>query len=850
MHRARSLSTAGSAVALLASLLLASACASAGARPTQGQRPDGAAAQRDSAGTATGRGEPAPKPYGQTVTSGAVTRDGLFKTHRVGSKLLFEIPARETNKDFLLVTQIAKTAQGVGYGGEQLGNRVIRWERRGNQVLLRDVSYDVVADTSAPIYRAVRAANFEPIIAVFNVEAFGPDSAAVIDVTRLYTNSPVEFGIRNRIRGTIDANRSFVERVLAFPDNVEIEATQTYNVQPAPQQGQQPIPGFTPPPQDAASVLMHWSMVRLPERPMMPRIYDDRVGYFSLRQLDYGADEQRAPRRRYITRWRLECSEQRVDSLCVPIKPITWYIDPATPAKWVPWIKRGVEEWQVAFEAAGFKNAIVAKDAPSPAEDPDWSPEDARYTTIRWLPSTIENAQGPHVHDPRTGEIIEADIRFYHNVMNLLRNWYWVQVGSLDPRARDLPLPDSLMGRLVEYVAAHEVGHSLGFQHNMKASSTYDPDSVRSATFLRRMGGHTPTLMDYSRFNYVAQPEDSIPLDLLIPQIGPYDKFATMWGYKPIPGARTPEEERPTLDQWARMQDTIPWLRFSVSDANGADPGMLTEAVGDADAVKSTTLGLRNIRRLIPMLIPATTEPGRDWSDLEELYGRLVAQWATELNHVVAVVGGAESQEKYGGQEGVRFAPLPAARQREAVRFLNANAFATPEYFLDEEILRRIEVEGAMDRVRAAQVRILENLHNDERMTRLVEFEALAERPGATYTLGEMLGDVRRGVWREVEGGAVSIDPFRRNLQRSYLEMVDRKLNDTTPIRRVVFDDGGPRQVTEPRESSDAAALLAGELKALDAQLRTAIPRAADRTTRLHLDAARTRIARILDPNG
>ncbi|HEX6059048.1 MAG TPA: zinc-dependent metalloprotease [Gemmatimonadaceae bacterium] len=847
MHRARSL-PAAAAVALLASTLLATGCASAGARPAPGApRQAGAAAGRDS-GNGAGRGEPAPKPYAQVVTPGATTRDGLFRTHRVGSKLLFEIPATELDKDLLLVTQIAKTAAGIGYGGEQLGRRVVRWERRGNQVLLRDVSFDVVADTSSPIHQAVRAANFEPIIAIFNVEGYGPDSAAVIDVTKLYTQSPVEFGVRNRIRGSIDAQRSFVERVASFPDNVEVEATQTFNVQPPPQQGPPPFPGFTPPPPEAASVLMHWSMVRLPERPMMPRLYDDRVGYFSIRQIDYGADEQRAPRRRYITRWRLECSEQRVDSLCVPVKPITWYIDPATPPKWVPWLKRGIEAWQPAFEAAGFANAIVAKDAPSPAEDPDWSAEDARYSTIRWLPSTIENAQGPHVNDPRTGEIIEADIRFYHNVMNLLRDWYWVQVGPLDPRARDLPLPDSLMGRLVEYVAAHEVGHSLGFQHNMKASSTYDPDSLRSASFLRRMGGHTPTLMDYSRFNYVAQPEDSIPLDLLIPQIGPYDKFATMWGYKPIPGADTPEEERATLDRWARMQDTIPHLRFSVSDANGADPGSLTEAVGDADAVRSTELGLRNIRRLVPMLIPATTEPGRDWSDLEELYGRLVGQWTTELNHVVAVVGGAESQEKYAGQEGVRFEPLPAARQREAVRFLTANAFATPEFFLDAEILRRIEVEGAMARVRAAQVRILENLHSDDRMTRLIEFEALADRPQSVYTLGEMIGDVRRGVWSEIASGRVAIDPFRRNLQRSYLEMVDEKLNDDSPIRRVVFDGGTPRVVNEPRQSSDAAALLAGELKALDAQLRTAIPRAADRTTRLHLEAARTLIERILDP--
>jgi hypothetical protein len=773
---------------------------------------------------------PEPRPYERVITKDARSDDGVFTVHRIGDRLFYEIPKAALDKEFLWVSQIAKTTLGVGWGGQAAGNRVVRWERRGNRILLRNVSYAVVADSRLPIARAVKAANYDAILAAFNIEAFGKDDAAVIEVTRLFTTEVPEFSVRSRIRSRqFDANRSFIERAVSFPENIEVEATHTFTSPPEIQNQQGP-----PTPQQlqnairtgSASVVMHYSMVKLPETPMMPRLFDERVGYFSGAQMDYGQDEHRAPQRRYISRWRLEKKDPQA-AMSEPVRPIVYYVDPATPSKWVPFIKKGIESWQPAFEAAGFKNAIVAREAPSAQEDSDWSPEDARYSVIRWLPSTIENASGPSIRDPRTGEILEADIQFYHNVMNLARDWYFIQAGPLDPRAKTLPLPDDLMGRLIEYVAAHEVGHTLGFQHNMKASSMYPAEKARDKEWVKKMG-HTPTLMDYSRFNYVAQPEDGIAPEDLIPKIGPYDLWATMWGYKPIPGAKTPDEEKPTLDQWARQQDTSPWLRFSTPDSRGSDPGELTEAVGDADAVASSTLGLKNLERVSSMLLTATTKPGEPFDDLEELYGRMLGQWVLEMNHVAAIVGGFQSKQQHWGQPGVRFTPIPAARQSAAVAFLNIHAFEAPAFAVKTDILRRVEPFGALDRIKASQARVLAQLTSTARIARLVEQEALDGT--AAYKATTFLADVRKGIWRELEQPVVAINAFRRNTQRAYLEGMNDKLNSRAAA------------------ADDTRGLVRSELRAVDAAARRALLRTTDVASRAHLEDVRDQIAKILDP--
>jgi hypothetical protein len=779
--------------------------------------------------------EPEIKPFDRVITKDAKSDDGIFTVHRIKDRIFYEIPKDKLGREFLWVSQIAKTTLGAGYGGQAAGNRVVKWERRGDRIMLRAVSYDVVSDPKAPIARAVEAANYNPIVMAFNIEALGPNDSAVIEVTRLFTTDVPEFSGRTRVGArTFDASRSFVERTVSFPENIEIEATHTYNNPPAeaaaatgrggPAGGR----GAQPLRSGSHSVLMHYSMVLLPEKPMQPRLFDERVGYFSTSQMDYSQDEHRAPERRFITRWRLEKKDPAA-ALSEPVKPITYYIDPATPKKWIPFLKKGVESWQPAFEAAGFKNAIIARDAPTPEQDPDWSAEDARYSVIRWLPSTTENASGPHVHDPRSGEILETDIQFYHNVMNLARNWYFVQVGALDPRAKTLPLPDDLMGQLVQYVAAHEVGHTLGFQHNMKASSMYPAAKVHDAKWVKEMG-HTPTLMDYSRFNYVAQPEDRIAVEDLIPKIGPYDKWATMWGYKPIPGAASPDAEKKTLDEWAREQDKTPWLRFTTEGSAGTDPGELTEAVGDEDAVASTTFGLKNLERVAGMLMTATTtKSGDPYTDLEQVYGRLLGQWALEMNHVATIVGGYNSQQRHIGQTGVRFQLIPRARQEGAVKFLVDNAFRMPKWALNEDILRRIEPVGVLDRVEASQSRVLNALLSSARVSRLVEQEALDG--AAAYAPLDFLGDVRKGVFSELYAGpgqyAQPIDAYRRNLQRAYVETLSSRINGAQS------------------QSDDVRAFFRGELKALDTML-TAGSR--DRETALHMEDMRLQIARALDP--
>jgi hypothetical protein len=508
-------------------------------------------------------------------------------------------------------------------------------------------------------------------------------------------------------------------------------------------------------------------MIKLPEKPMMARLFDERVGYFTQGLTDYGTGEQQQMQKRFITRYRLEKKDPNA-ALSEPVQPIVYWVDPATPKKWVPFIKKGIEDWQPAFEMAGFKNGIIAKEAPR-AEDPDWS--EACITSHAGIcRQPTRMPWSPHIHDPRS-----------------------------------------------------EVSN----RRNMKASSTYTIEQIRDPKFVAE-NSHTPTLMDYSRFNYVAQPEDKIAAADLIPKIGPYDKWATMWGYKPIPGAKTPEEEKPTLDAWAREQDTKPYLRFSTEGQGGTDPGDNTEAVGDGDATKATALGIKNLARVSEVLMKATSyKSGEPWDELEEVYGRMVGQWTTEMGHVVRVIGGVDSQQKHIGQQGVRFTTVAKNKQAEALQFLIDNAFTTPTFMIRPDILRRIQPTGIITRVQGMQSGIMSQLLQAARLDRMAEQAAL---DGAlAYSPLQFLTDLRAGVWSELAKPGTTINVYRRNLQRSYLDNMDARINGAGL-------------------SPEVRSLARGEVKALDRQLAAALPTTTDELTRRHIQDCRDEIATMLDP--
>ena len=769
-----------------------------------------------------------PKAYDEVITDEAVSLEGLFTTHRIGDDLFFEIPADEFGSEMMLIARaVESTLQDPGGffgGGARL---VVQWEKHGDHVVLRERSHRLKADPDDNILRQVRGFQNGPVLARFDVAAYHPeDSAAVVEVTDLFLTANGDLG---GIDG-VQRDRSWIEHVSAFPRNIEVEATQTGRARP---------PGSPPSTQPSTQTArMHWSMLKLPDEVMMPRYADARVGYISTAYYDFSSPEHESEMKRIIHRFDLQPSDSAAfarGELVDPVEPIVYWIDPATPEWMKPWVKVGVHKWQAAFEEAGFSNAIRGEYAP--ADDPDWSIYDLRHSIIYWRPSTVANATGGQIVDPRSGQILKGEVNMYHNIMDLQRRWYFVQVSPLDERAQRLPLPDSLMGRLVEYVVTHEIGHSIGFPHNMKASAMYPADSIRSRDFLERMGGHVATLMDYSRFNYVAQPEDGIPPELLIPQVGPYDKFAVRWGYRPILDADTPEEELPTLDAWAREQDDTPWLRFSTSDSPN-DPENLTEAVGDADAVQSTRYALLNLERVMGNLLNATERPGEDYSLMEGMYGEVVGQWGRYMRHVAALIGGAVTQEKYGT------GPLSEARQREAIDFLVVNAFQVPEMLLDQDILWRIEARGAVDRIRNAQTSLFGSLLQPAKLYTLVEYEALTG--GETYTLAEYMNDMRAAVWTELGGEPVSVDIYRRNLQRAFLDRVDEELNpsEETLRREEQLARFQPRP---PRWGSDVRALLKAELRTIDSMAEEALERTEDEMTRVHLEDVRSENARILD---
>ena len=799
------------------------------------------AAKQEAAAPPDKPGETEPKPYDKVITPEFATQSGLVKVHTLKSKILFEIPKAELDKDLLLVVQIKKSPSETSYPGQSVQDMIVRWEVRENKVLLRSVSYSNIADPNEPIHRAVEAMNNGTIVMAFPVEAFAADGSPVIDPIKFFTGDINEIPVKKILGGqSIDPARTFFDKARAFPINLNVEATQTFNPKPP-----QLPPGFPPqyadflPPTPSPTAIVHYSFVKLPEKPMMGRLVDDRVGYFTHSHTDYGRPEHETTVRNFIARWRLEKKDPNA-AKSEPVKPIVFYVDPSTPAKWAPYIKRGVEAWQSAFEEAGFLNAIQAKYAPSPEQDPDWSADDARISTIRWVPSTVANAMGPHVSDPRSGEILEADVEIYHNVQQLARDWYWTQSGPLDPRSKTLPIPDEVMGDILLYIVTHEVGHSLGLPHNFKASATYPIEKIRDKDWVKK-NSHVPTLMDYARFNYVAQPEDGLdPVDL-IPKIGPYDIFCIKWGYTPIPSAKTSDDEKPTLNEWCKVQETTPWLRFSTAGTRGTDPGEETEAVGDIDAVEATRLGIKNLKRVMDMLPGAVLKPGENYDQLDHMYTEVWSQLRLELGHVANIVGGYDSEPKTGPVPGVRFTPVSEARQKAAVKFINENLFKTPSWMEPAEILRKVEPTSGQTRLLALQQGILSRLLAQDRTARLQEHEAILDLKA--YTVAELLLDLRAGIFGELMAEAVKVDPYRRNLQRAYINALSARLNP--PPAAAAAAEADPALAND-----DSRGAIRAELKAVRSLLRVKAVVAANKATKNHVEDLIDQIAVILDPRG
>jgi hypothetical protein len=811
-------------------------------KPKDTKTPPPAPAVKQEAPAPAKPAEGEPKPYDKVITPEFATQSGMIKVHSLKSKVYFEIPKAELDKDLLLVVQIKKSPSEASYPGQSVQDMVVRWELRENKLLLRSISYANIADPSEPIARAVEAMNTGTIMMAFPVEAFAADGSPVIDPVKFFTGDVNEIPVKKVLGGqSIDPARTFFDKARVFPINLNVQATQTFNPKPP-----ELPPGFPPqyayllPPTPSPTAVVHYSFIKLPEKPMMGRLVDDRVGYFTHDHTDYGRPEHETTVRQFIARWRLEKRDPSA-AKSEPVKPIVFYVDPATPAKWAPYVKRGVEAWQPAFEEAGFINAIQAKYAPSPAEDPDWSADDARVSTIRWVPSTVANAMGPHVSDPRSGEILEADVEIYHNVQQLARDWYWTQSGPLDPRSKTLPIPDAVMGDILLYIVTHEVGHSLGLPHNFKASATYPIEKIRDKDWVKK-NSHVPTLMDYARFNYVAQPEDGLdPVDL-IPKIGPYDVFCIKWGYSPIPSAKTPDEEKPTLNEWCKPQETTPWLRFSTAGTRGTDPGEETEAVGDIDPVEATRLGILNLKRVMDMLPAAVLRPGENYDELDHMYTAVWSQLRLELGHVANLVGGYDSEPKTGPVPGVRFTPVSEARQKAAVKFLNENLFKTPAWIEPAEILRKVEPTSGQARLLGLQQGILSNVLTQGRTTRLQEHEAIL---GAkAYTIAELLSDLRAGIFGEFAGEAVKVDPYRRNLQRAFITVLGTRLNPP-PAAAAGMGAASPALPTD-----DSRGAIRAELKSIRGLLQTKVAVAADTPTRNHSQDLIDQIGVILDPRG
>jgi hypothetical protein len=797
-----------------------------------------------------------PKPYKKVIDSSAVTQKGLIDVHKMKDKYLFEISDSLIGKEIMTITRYSKTPAGGGvFGGEEINRQVVRFEVGPNDnILLRSITYVIMTpDVDKPISQAVKNSSSDPIIAVYDILAYNKDAdgknnkSYVIDMNtsfdadvQTFSLSPVNKQLL-KIQ-SFQKDKSFIKDIKSFPINTEIRSVKTFSTEPqkisrtpTPQIGRDFPAGLDA---GVVTVELNTSILLLPEIPMRKRTYDKRVGYFANGYDVFENESLKADKEVFAVRWRLEpknaedAEKQKRGELIEPKKPIVYYIDPATPEKWRPFIKAGVDDWQEAFEFAGWKNAIRGEYWPE--NDPSMSLEDARFSVLRYFAADIQNAYGPNVHDPRTGEIMESHIGWYHNIMSLLRDWYLIQTGAVDANARFKKFDDKLMGELIRFVSSHEVGHTLGLRHNMGASNATPVEMLRDPAF-QKANGHTSSIMDYARFNYVAQPEDNVTD--LFPRIGDYDKWAIKWGYSYFADAKDAKEEKALLNEMTKEAYKDRRLWFG-TESSPYDPRYQTEDLGD-NAMKASEYGIKNLKRILPQLNSWSKEEGEDYSELEGLYNSLTGQFRRYMGHVSKNVGGIYYNPKTSEMEGNEFEVVPSATQNEAIAFLHAQLFKTPTWLLDQNILTKINPDSGVEAMKNLQGGTLNSLLSGDRLIRLLETSSLDKK---NYSVDELMSDLRKGIFSELNTNA-TIDIYRRNLQKLYvnnlIEALDNEGKKTA--------SGLNRRPVSYNET-DIPSIARGQLTQLKNSLKLGAAANADRLSKFHLLDLVARINTGLEP--
>lgn len=805
-------------------------------------------AKKDTVNTAKPKDKKPEKiqPFEKVITSKAVSDEGIITVHKVEDKYYFEIPDKALKKEFLVVTRLTKAGAEmrmgtVGYAGDQISQNVISFEKGPNdKVFLRSISYvDYAKDSTSAMYKTVMRNNVNAIEQAFDIKAFGKEkNSTVIDVTDFINadNNVVSFDTRFKKGfrvGAFQKDKSFVNFVKSFPTNIEINTTKTYNRSAGEAS---PIPG-APKPEVSGNytVEVNSSIILLPENKMQARYFDPRVGYFTVGYTDFDENPQGVERVSLIKRWRLEPKAKDLEKykrgeLVEPEKPIVFYIDPLTPKKWIPYLIQGVNDWQKAFEKAGFKNAIYAK-VPNAKEDPEWSLEDARFSAIVYKPSDVPNASGPSIADPRTGEILESHINWYHNVMKLLNDWYFVQASPNDPRARKVDFDDELMGQLIRFVSSHEVGHTLGLRHNFGSSSTVPVENLRNKSWLKA-NGHTPSIMDYARFNYVAQPEDNVGEAGLMPRIGDYDDWAIEWGYRRFYNYNSPEKEKAHLNKWVMEKLQNPRLWFG-TETNPYDPRSQSEQVGD-NPMLAGKYGVKNLQRIMENIEAWSTKPNEDYSSLNNRFTQVSGQFARYLGHVAKYIGGVKETPKMVEQKGAIYELVSKSEQKEALKFLSEYVFTTPNWLLKTSVLTKID-KSPVEVVENLQKTVLNRVLSEGVLNKLYEGESLDAN---AYTVYDYLQDIKNSVFSELKSSS-KIDIYRRNLQKNFVETLIARTQASKPSTG--------RNAETISDNSDVKSLTRGVLREIKADASKNAQNAQDAVTKYHLEDLVYRIDKALE---